>query len=202
MSSSRYALLSLLAREPLSGYDIKQQMNNRLAPFWKIGSNQVYPELTKMEEEGLIRLQGVEQHTYRPARKLYEITEAGRQAIIAWTVEPVEMDYGTRDDFLLKTYNTWLIDPQTMVDRMEHARRQHEERLFFYESKAEELKQQRRLASPHADPIASTLFVIEFGIRWERLYIQWCEDMIKDLAIANGKQDVPDPGPPSSSEEP
>ncbi|UUZ84177.1 PadR family transcriptional regulator [Paenibacillus sp. P26] len=58
MSSIRYALLSLLAREPLSGYDIKQQMNNRLGPFWKVGSNQVYPELAKMEGEGLVRPQG------------------------------------------------------------------------------------------------------------------------------------------------
>lgn len=88
MSSIRYALLSLLAREPLSGYDIKQHMNNRLGPFWKVGSNQVYPELAKMEKEGLVKLQGVEQHAYRPARKVYEITEAGREALIQWTIEP------------------------------------------------------------------------------------------------------------------
>lgn len=38
MSSIRYAMLTLLAREPLSGYDIKQQMNNRMGLFGKRGA--------------------------------------------------------------------------------------------------------------------------------------------------------------------
>ncbi len=129
MSSMRYALLSLLAREPLSGYDIKQHMNNRLGPFWKVGSNQVYPELSKMEGEGLVKLQGVEQHTYRPARKLYEITEAGREALIQWTIEPMELEHSVRDDFLLKAYNSWLVEPGQMAVRIAEMKKQHEERL-------------------------------------------------------------------------
>lgn len=118
MSSMRYALLSLLAREPLSGYDIKQQMNSRIGPFWKAGSNQVYPELAKMEGEGLIKLHGVEHHAYRPARKLYAITETGREALIQWTIEPGELEYNIRDEFLLKAYNSWLVEPEKMMLRI------------------------------------------------------------------------------------
>lgn len=176
MSAIRYALLSLLAREPLSGYDIKQQMNNRLGPFWKAGSNQVYPELAKMEEEGLIRLQGVEQLTYRPARKVYEITESGRQAIIEWTMEPGEVEQ-IRDNFLLKAYNSWLVAPEKMHEQLAWIKKQHEERLAAYLEKIAELETMRTPGNEQ-DPIASSLSVVEFGVEYERLYIKWCERLM------------------------
>lgn len=177
MSSIRYALLSLLAREPLSGYDIKQQMNNRLGPFWKAGSNQVYPELAKMEEEGLIRLHGVEQLTYRPARKVYEMTEDGREAIIHWTIEPGEVE-NIRDNFLLKAYNAWLVAPEKMQEQIEGIKKQHEERLAAYVAKIAELEKMLTSADEQ-DPIVSSMSVVEFGIEYERLYIAWCDRMLK-----------------------
>lgn len=82
-----------------------------------------------MEGEGLVKLQGVEQHTYRPARKLYEITEAGREALIQWTIEPMELEHSVRDDFLLKAYNSWLVEPGQMAVRIAEMKKQHEERL-------------------------------------------------------------------------
>lgn len=179
MSSIRYALLSLLAREPLSGYDIKQHMNNRFGPFWKAGSNQVYPELSKMEGEGLVKLQGVEQHTYRPARKLYEITEAGREALIEWTTEPGELEK-VRDDFLLKVYNSWLVEPEKMIKHIEEIKRQHEERLAAYLEKVTELNHMLG-TSNSVDPISSSISVVEFGVKYERIYIEWCDQLIKKL---------------------
>lgn len=180
MSSIRYALLSLLAREPLSGYDIKQQMNNRLGPFWKVGSNQVYPELAKMEGEGLVRLQGVETHAYRPARKLYEITEAGKEALIAWTMEPAALET-MKDEFLLKAYNSWLVEPDQMLVRVKDIRKQHEERLAAYLEKIKELNE---LLEPSnlRDPLASSVSIVEFGAEYERLYIAWCDKLIQKLS--------------------
>ncbi|MGD8189548.1 PadR family transcriptional regulator [Brevibacillus ginsengisoli] len=176
MSSIRNALLSLLAREPLSGYDIKKHMNNRLGPFWKAGSNQVYPELAKMETEGLVRLQGIEQHGFRPTKKLYEITEAGQEEVIQWTMEPGEVEH-TRDDFLLKTYNSWLIDPEQMKGQIEIVKQQHEEKLAAYLEKVKELTDMLDPSNTH-DPIASSISVVEFGIEYERLYITWCDKLM------------------------
>jgi DNA-binding PadR family transcriptional regulator len=179
MSSIRYALLSLLAREPLSGYDIKQHMNNRLGPFWKVGSNQVYPELAKMEGDGIVKLRVIEQHTYRPARKLYEITEVGREALISWTIEPRGVE-NFRDDFLLKAYNSWLVAPEKMIIQIEEIKKQHEERLAAYLEKVTELTQLLE-TSKSDDPISSSISVVEFGVKYERLYIEWCDNLIKKL---------------------
>lgn len=173
MSSFRYAMLTLLAREPLSGYDIKQQMNTRMGPFWKAGSNQVYPELARMEEENLIKLQGMEQHSYRPTRKVYEITESGLKVVKQWTLEPTEPET-TRDEFLLKAYNSWLVDPEELKIRMEEKKQEHGQRLAVYLDKLAELNHMLDPSNPN-DPIASSISVVEFGIEYERMYINWCK---------------------------
>lgn len=179
MSTIRYALLSLLARETLSGYDIKQQMNNRFGPFWKVGSNQVYPELAKMEGEGLVKLHGLEQHAYRPVRKVYEITEAGQEALKQWTREPGELDK-VRDEFLLKTYNSWLVEPEKMIKQVEEVKKLHEVRLSVYSDKIKELNLMVT-SSKSDDPIFSSIAIVEFGIQYERMYIKWCENLIEKL---------------------
>jgi len=163
----------------LSGYDIKLQMNGRLGPFWKVGSNQVYPELSKMEAEGLVKLQGVEQHTYRPAKKLYEITQPGRDALVQWTLESGGVE-NVRDDFLLKTFNAWLVEPDQMKAQVEAIREQHEGRLAEYSAKIAELTSRMDPSNPR-DPLASTLFVVEFGVRYEQLYLDWCDHVLKKL---------------------
>ncbi|MED4582489.1 PadR family transcriptional regulator [Brevibacillus choshinensis] len=179
MSSIRYALLSLLAREPLSGYDIKLQMNSRLGPFWKAGSNQVYPEMAKMEAEGLIELQAIEQNTYRPARKVYEITDIGRDVLKEWTLEAGELEK-VRDDFLLKVYNSWIVDPEQMIVQIGEIKKQHEERLAAYEEKIEELTDLVDNAN-RKDPLVSSISVVEFGVQYERLYIEWCDSLMKKM---------------------
>ncbi len=178
LSLIRYALLSLLSREPLSGYDIKLQMN-RFSPFWKAGSNQIYPELAKMEKEGLIQLQRVEQHTHRPARKIYEITTAGQDSLIEWTIAPGELDR-IRDDFLIKVYNSWLIEPDKMIGRITDVKQQHEERLHEYEDKLVELREMVQGMDDKA-PLISSISVIEFGVEYEQLYIKWCEKLMSQL---------------------
>ncbi|MFD2615973.1 PadR family transcriptional regulator [Terrilactibacillus laevilacticus] len=179
MSSFRYAMLTLLAREPLSGYDIKQQMNSRMGPFWKAGSNQVYPELAKMDDEGLVALYGVEQKDYRPARKVYQITENGRQELIRWTIEPTKPEI-IRDEFLLKAYNSWLVKPEEMIPQLREKKKEHEGKLTIYLEKINELNEILDLSNPY-DPILSSISVVEFGIEYEKLYITWCNNLIKRL---------------------
>ena len=183
MSYNRFVMLTLLAREPLTGYDIKQQMNTRMGAFWKVNNNQVYPELAKMEESGLISLREVEQESYRPARKVYEITEVGKEALIQWTIEPVELAT-IKDEFLVKAYNTWLVEPDKMLIRIEEAKQKHIEKLSVYIEKIEELKS---LLDPNLkyDPISSSIDVVEHGILYERMYIDWCEKVIKKLQNIN-----------------
>jgi PadR family transcriptional regulator AphA len=176
MSSVQYVLLSLLAREPLSGYDMKLQMNGRINSFYKINNNQLYPVLSKLEAEGLIELQSHERESYRPARKVYKITEAGIESLKAWVVEPTEPEY-VRMEFLLKQYSSWLVEPAVMISLLEAKEQEHRKRLEEYESKVALFRETHRNLSSD-NPLFSTIAVIEMGVGFERSYMEWCEKMI------------------------
>jgi DNA-binding PadR family transcriptional regulator len=71
----RTAALLLLAEEPRNGYQIMQEVEERSDGAWRPSPGSVYPALQQLEDEGLIRTQGVE------GRKLFELTDAGRKLV-------------------------------------------------------------------------------------------------------------------------
>ncbi|MFG6493110.1 PadR family transcriptional regulator [Microbacterium sp. P03] len=81
--SLRYALLALLRVGPLSGYDLQKQFSLSVGHVWHAPDSQIYPELRKMETEGLV--EGEEQaRGERGTRRVYHVTDAGEQAYLAW----------------------------------------------------------------------------------------------------------------------
>ena len=71
----RTAALLLLAEEPRNGYQIMQEVEERSDGAWNPSPGSVYPALAQLEDEGLIRTEE------REGRKLYAITDAGREAV-------------------------------------------------------------------------------------------------------------------------
>ncbi|QQE76693.1 hypothetical protein KDJ56_19030 [Brevibacillus composti] len=67
--------------------------------------------------------------------------------------------------------------------------KKHEERLAAYLQAAAGMRSRQASAEKTA-PHSASLPVIEFGIEYERLYIQWCEQMIAKLA-AEGEEHQP-----------
>ncbi|MDR9857458.1 PadR family transcriptional regulator [Paenibacillus sp. VCA1] len=185
MNNIQYTLLGLLAREPLSGYEMKQQINNRIAHFYKINNNQLYPSLSKLEDAGFIELQAIEQDSYRPPRKIYRITTSGIDALKAWVLELPEV--GDHDTFLLKQYSGWLVSPDALIGLIEKNKEQHERTLEDYKERISSFQEQD--PGVH-DPLFSTISVIEMGIVIEEASIVWCNRMLDVLrrTLANGKE--------------
>ncbi|QEW01141.1 PadR family transcriptional regulator [Microbacterium caowuchunii] len=85
--SLRYALLALVRVGPQSGYDLQKQFAVSVGHVWHAPDSQIYPELRKMESEGLIR--GEEQaRGERGTRRMYHMTPAGEQAFLDWMASP------------------------------------------------------------------------------------------------------------------
>ena len=59
--SLRHILLGLAERE-CSGYDVKKEFDTSLRNFWRAELSQIYPQLQKLEKDGLLNLsdQGIE----------------------------------------------------------------------------------------------------------------------------------------------
>jgi DNA-binding PadR family transcriptional regulator len=71
----RLAALLLLSEEPRNGYAIMQEIEERSGGVWRASPGSVYPALSQLEDEGLIRSEE------RDGRRVYAITDAGRAAL-------------------------------------------------------------------------------------------------------------------------
>jgi DNA-binding PadR family transcriptional regulator len=71
----RAALLMLLAEEPRNGYQLMQEIEERSSGNWRPSPGSVYPVLSQLEDEGLIRA------VDRDGTRLFEITDAGRAQV-------------------------------------------------------------------------------------------------------------------------
>jgi DNA-binding PadR family transcriptional regulator len=68
----RAAILVLLDEEPRNGYGLMQEIEQRSQGAWRPSPGSVYPALSQLEDEGLVR------STEREGRKLFELTDEGR----------------------------------------------------------------------------------------------------------------------------
>ena len=116
-------LLALLAKEPAHGYELKlalEQTFGEAYPSPNIG--QIYVTLKRLEQDGLVRSQDVEQAT-RPNKRVYELTPAGLDAVRAWVEEPSDGPR-VRDEFFTKL----ILAPMAgLADRLEliNSQRRH-----------------------------------------------------------------------------
>jgi DNA-binding PadR family transcriptional regulator len=126
----RQPLLALLAKEPAHGYELKlalEQIFGQAYPSPNIG--QIYVTLKRLEQDGLVRSQDVEQTT-RPNKRVYELTPAGRESLRVWVEEPNEGPR-VRDEFFVKL----ILAPMAgLADRIELMNRQRRHYLGIMRS--------------------------------------------------------------------
>jgi PadR family transcriptional regulator AphA len=100
-----HSLLGLLDEEPRHGYDLFQKLCGRtgLETVWRLKQGHLYALLGRLEQEGYVA-PTLESQDSRPPRKVYALTELGRQAFRAWMKTPVTRGRQLRLEFLAKLY--------------------------------------------------------------------------------------------------
>ncbi|MFC6878824.1 MULTISPECIES: PadR family transcriptional regulator [Actinomadura] len=86
LTTTSYAILSLLAVRPWTTYELKQQMDRSLRAMWPRAGSVLYEEPKKLAEHGLARSHA--EYTGRRRSTVYEITDEGRAALRRWLDEP------------------------------------------------------------------------------------------------------------------
>ena len=81
--SLKDALLGLLNHKPMTGYDLKKILDHPMGFFWIAQMSQIYRELNKLQEKGLVKSEIVPQEK-RPDRKVYHLTKEGRETFLSW----------------------------------------------------------------------------------------------------------------------
>lgn len=86
--SLRHFILGLLTQQSMSGYDIRQVLRSM---GWLVGNpsfGSLYPALHALLEDGGVTVD-VDARPGKPSRKIYSITDAGRQTFQEWIDQPV-----------------------------------------------------------------------------------------------------------------
>lgn len=86
--SLRYALLALLRVGPLTGYDLQKQFAVSVGHVWHAPDSQIYPELRKMEADGLVTAEEISWGA-KATKRRYHATAAGDQAFLDWMNAPL-----------------------------------------------------------------------------------------------------------------
>ncbi|MEO1187052.1 MAG: PadR family transcriptional regulator, partial [Cyanobacteria bacterium J06636_27] len=81
------AILALLTKKSASGYELAKQFNADFVHLWKASQQQVYRELAKLEEQGLVNCEIVPRDAYLD-KKLCSITDAGKKYLMEWINKP------------------------------------------------------------------------------------------------------------------
>jgi DNA-binding PadR family transcriptional regulator len=171
--SIQHALLGLLDREPRHGYELKRQFDRVFAPDRPLPFGQVYASLARLERDGRVVIDAVERID-GPDRKRYQITDAGRAALVAWLAEPLQPEPHLQAELYTKVVLAILLGRplDELLDAQRHA---HLERMRT-------LTAVRRNA-----PLATALladyatFHLEADLRWIEMTAARIDDLRTQL---------------------
>ncbi|TXN29509.1 PadR family transcriptional regulator [Lacisediminihabitans profunda] len=113
--SLRYALLALLTAQPMTGYDLAKAFHSSVGHVWHAPDSQIYPELKRMEAEGLVVATAVARNSRATSatKRIYSISDAGIAAFREWMETPIEYVRERDPAHLRAAYFEWT-DPETV----------------------------------------------------------------------------------------
>ena len=162
-------ILGMLALGNRTGYEIKQAVDRSTRHFWAASYGQIYPELRRLEEQGLVR--GHREPSGDRTRIAYELTDAGAAALHEWLGSDEEPLHELRDEGMLKLFFSDSFQ-ERRVENIRAMRERHQRKLAALqalEPKAGEMRPGPRLT-------------LELGIELTKRFIDWCEAAERRLA--------------------
>jgi DNA-binding PadR family transcriptional regulator len=168
-----HAILAALNDCPCSGYDLAKRFDGSVGFFWNATHQQIYRELTKLEEQSQLDAKLIEQE-HRPDKKIYTLTEKGRESLRSWIETPSTVS-PLKDDLLVKIFAGSIVSPHTIVAELKHHRAQHLATLHTYQSIAARYFPDR---SQLSDVERYHYITLRQGIRLETEWLAWCEEAI------------------------
>jgi PadR family transcriptional regulator AphA len=136
--SLRYALLALLSVEPMTGYDLSKRFGASVAYVWHAPDSQIYPELRRMQKDGLLAGEEVPWGP-RGKKTQYRITAAGTAAFREWMNTTLEYSRERDPVHLKAAYLEWAA-PESARAQMKAHIAYHELRREQWENMINELR--------------------------------------------------------------
>jgi DNA-binding PadR family transcriptional regulator len=163
LNATAASLLGLLHDGPLTGWDLVATAQERIGNFWTLTQSQVYRELARMTDDGLVTVGAPGPRDRKP----YTITGAGRAAFASWIDAPPAADQ-VRVPLLLTILFSAHLRPGRLGEIIDAARAEHAARLAAY---------REHEAGLTADADHVRLATLRFGIRHEEAALAWFDEL-------------------------
>ena len=174
-------ILGLLDHEDLTGYDIKKRIDGSLRYFWKGSFGSIYPALSSLEENGLIKKVKGKSSSAGREKIVYKITAAGRKNLLAWLSESKSSN-SLKYETLLKLYFGGVADNEVSIATITEFEKEVEADLAVLNTYKKNLNK----VLDERDHVFFYL-TVTFGIETYEAYLRWCADAKK---ILSGKKIV------------
>ncbi|GAA0446204.1 PadR family transcriptional regulator [Streptomyces olivaceiscleroticus] len=180
-----HAILTALLEKPSSGLELTRRFDRSIRYFWSATHQQIYRELRKLEEGGLIHALPQAQPS-RGQKREYEVLPAGREALTAWVAERQE-PRAMRDPLLLRLRAAAVVGTGDLADEFARHLGLHERQLAEYqEIEARDFPPAR---TAEADRLQH--LVLRAGIAQETFWVQWLTESLEELRALESRREAP-----------
>lgn len=170
--SLKYSILGLLHYRDMHGYQLKKTIENHFGHMWSINYGQIYPNLKKMKDEGLVSMiEETNQGEKGPSRKMYSITDKGSQVFLAWLESLPEKGMLLRDPFLMRFVFFGFGDKKRSIEIVEDQINLYTAQLKKRNANLEHLQ--------HHDVYVRLM--AELGVKMNEMLLEWLERSCKEI---------------------
>ena len=174
LPNTAYVILGFLDVEPRSGYEIKQLVDKSSRFFWAASYSQIYPELRRLREAGLVTSE--RDDTGGRKRAVHRLTATGRKELRRWLAEPAAPTE-LRDEKLLKLFFSGSAGPGNEASEAGAAALRA--RAAEHAEVAEHLRELEPKVLAVGDPYK--LAVLRYGRELNEWGVRYCENAAREL---------------------
>lgn len=146
----RYVLLGWLNYRPMTGYQVKQMVDNASSHFWHAQTSQIYRTLNELTQEGLVGRETAGEDE-RDERRVYHIMPAGQRALREWLSLPMTELQPTKDALLARLFFSAQIDRDTLLMQLRVQRALHARQLEQFRTEIAQMIELARAGRPDGD---------------------------------------------------
>lgn len=177
MNTLSYALLGALASRPQTGWEVSQHMKAPIAYMWAAQHSQIYPELNRLAEAGLIEATVIRGRGPRDTKR-YALTSVGLLALSVWADSPPAVEV-PKSEMLLKVRSLWLTSPERATAFIAAQREQFSVRLATLIEERQQFARDDLMSSDHPEFFAFATW--QYGLDRTRAAITWCDWLLSQL---------------------
>jgi PadR family transcriptional regulator AphA len=177
----KFILLGFLNYQPMTGYELKQTIDESTAHFWHAYHSQIYTTLRQMEKDGLVTSQFIREDS-APDRRIYTITPSGRNALKAWLDQTLTEVAPIKEELLVRIFFSAQRDPQDVLTELRLQRELHQQKVAVYQAIAAKISTYSQLYPPTLEREEKFWrLTLNMGIRYEETYLAWLDDSIRTI---------------------